>query len=403
MDYLFQNHREYLENVPDKLYRILIDNIDWNSRLIIIRGPKGVGKSTLMLQHITRDLGKNNSKALYCSADSTYFSRHSLIETANAFTRIGGEILLIDEIHKYENWSREIKEIYDLHKNLKLILSGSSLIQLNDGQADLSRRADFYDLHGLSFREYLWFKTGIMFRNIGLEELIASANDLCSDVYDKCKPYEYFNDYLKKGYYPFSFENTNRFRERVEQVIKYTIENELTKYRNISTGNARKLVALLKIIAELVPFQFDTKKVSGIIQTDKVTLLKYLRYLDEAKITRNLFPKLMSITSLQKPEKILLDNTNILYTLSERTPETGTVRETFFCNQLASAGHTIEYGGLKTGDYRIDGNRVIEVGGPSKDFSQISKEDKQNGLLAVDDIDWAVGQKIPLWCFGMLY
>ncbi len=403
MNYLFQNHKEYIADVPDKLYRNMLDIIDWDSRLIIIRGPKGVGKSTLMLQHIVRDLGRNNSKVLYCSADSTYFASHTLVETADSFVRTGGEVLMFDEIHKYDNWSREIKEINDLHKKLKVVVSGSSLLQLNDGQADLSRRADFYDLPGLSFREYLWFKTGILFAPIGYEDLMTSAGDLCSDVNSKCKPYEYFRDYLKTGYYPFSFEKTSRFRERIGQVINYTVENELTRFRGIDIGNTRKILALLKIVSELVPFQFDIAKISKTTQIDRVTLMKYLRYLDEAKITRNIFTELLSVTALQKPDKILLDNTNVLYALSEKEPEIGTVRETFFCNQMVSSGHSIEYGGMKTGDYRIDGRRIIEVGGPEKDFSQFDEKDISDGAIAADDIDWAVGRRIPLWCYGMLY
>lgn len=403
MNYLLQNHKEYIADVPDKLYRNLLDIIDWDSRLIIVRGPKGVGKSTLMLQHIVRDLGKDNNKVLYCSADSTYFSTHTLVETADSFARIGGEVLMFDEIHKYENWSREIKEINDLHKKLKIVISGSSLIQLNDGQSDLSRRADFYDLPGLSFREYLWFRTGVLFDAIGYEELLDSANDLCSDVNGKCKPYEYFSDYLKTGYYPFSFEKPNRFRERIEQVLSYTVENELTRYRHIEVGNTRKISALLKIISGLVPFQLDVAKISKVIQTDRITLLRYLKYLDEAKIIRELYSELISVTDLQKPDKLLFDNTNILYALSEKEPESGTVRETFFCNQLASSGHGIEYGGMKNGDYRIDGRSIIEVGGPDKDFSQIDTIDRESSALAVDGIEWATGRRIPLWCYGMLY
>lgn len=377
--------------------------IDWDSRLILIRGPKGVGKSTLMQQYLLGHYDVADRHALYCSADSPYFATHTLTDTAAAFVRQGGQHLFIDEIHKYDGWSREVKEIHDLYKKLRVVMSGSSLIQLNDGQADLSRRQDVYDMSGLSFREYLWFRTGKKLEAISLDVLLSDAERLCAKVRALCRPLEFFGDYLRMGYYPFSFGRQRTFRTLLEHVSAYVIDAELIRFRGVRPENARKVKALLQVIAEMLPYQVDISKLSRSVGIDRVSMLRYLRYFDEAKLTRNLFSELDRITDLQKPDKLLLDNTNLVYAHSVKPPETGTVRETFFCNQLASAGHRVEYGGAKTGDFRIDKRWVIEVGGPGKDFSQIDAADISGAALAVDGIDVAVGKKIPLWAFGLLY
>ena len=403
MESLFERHIEYLTDVPTVFERELMRIIDWDSRLILIRGPKGVGKSTLMQQYVLKHYDVTDRHALYCSADTSYFATHTLIDTAAAFVRQGGMHLFIDEVHKYDGWSREIKEIHDLYKGLKVVMSGSSLIQLNDGQADLSRRQDVYDMGGLSFREYLWFRTGKKVEPIHLDELLGNAATFCSKVRSLYRPLEFFDDYLKMGYYPFSFEKKKTYKSSIENVCSYIIETELTKYRGVSQENTRKIKALLQVIAGMLPYQVDISKLSKSVSIDRVTLIRYLKYLDEAKLTRNLFCELDKITDLQKPDKMLLDNTNLIYAYSTKTPEIGTVRETFFCSQLAGAGHRVEYGGIKTGDFRIDKNFVIEVGGAGKDFSQISDDDITNAALALDSIDIASRKKIPLWAFGFLY
>ena len=403
MESLFERHIDYLTDVPTAFERELMHKIDWKSRLILIRGPKGVGKSTLMQQYLLKHYALTDRHALYCSADSSYFATHTLVDTAAAFVRQGGKHLYIDEIHKYDGWSREIKEIYDLFKGLKVVMSGSSLVQLNDGQADLSRRQDVYDMSGLSFREYLWFRTGKKVAPVSLDELLAAPAAFCARVRSVYRPLEFFGDYLRMGYYPFSFEKSSTYKMLIENVSAYIIEAELTKFRGVSQENTRKIKALLQVIAQMLPYQVDLSKLSKSVSIDRVTLIRYLKYLDEAKLTRNLFSSVDKITDLQKPDKLLLDNTNLIFSYSTKVPETGTVRETFFCNQLAAAGHLVEYGGIKTGDFRIDKDRVIEVGGPGKDFSQIDDADIPNAALAVDNIDVASPKKIPLWAFGFLY
>ena len=401
MEKLFERHDEYLNIVPMDFIRSFMCTINWDSRLICIKGPKGVGKSTLILQKIKRDFASGDRHVLYCSADTGYFSTHTLTDTADRFVKMGGKHLFIDEIHKYDGWSQELKEIYDLHKDLHIVVSGSSLLEINNGKADLSRRMIEYEMPGISFREYLRFSTGFDFAPTNLETLLGNASAICHEITRKIHPLEHFSQYLKNGYYPFYFEGKATYNARVENIINYTIDTELTAQRNIEPGNTRKIKALLQIISGLVPFEVDIAKISRNIGIQRLTTLKYLKNLEEAKIIRRLFTDLSTTGDLQKPDKILVDNSNLLYILSLETPEKGTARETFFCNQLASAGHVVEYGGMKSGDFRIDRKYIIEVGGRDKDFGQI--KDTENGYIAADDIESGVFRKIPLWAFGFLY
>ena len=401
MDKLFERHDEYISTVSTDFVRGYINKIDWTIRLIAIKGPKGVGKSTLMQQYIKLNFAPDDRHVLYCSADTNYFTTHTLVDTADRFCKLGGRYLFIDEIHKYENWSREIKEIYDLHRDLHIVISGSSLLQINDGQTDLSRRLTEYLMPGLSFREYLCMEAGIHIDSITLDDLLSSPNRFCIEVKKLCHPLEHFGDYLKAGYYPFYFENKRIYQSRIESVINYIIDSELTKFRSLEVSNCRNIKALLQILSQIVPYEVDISKLSRTIGIQRPTTLKYLKHLEEAALIRRLFTHLDTISNLQKPDKILLDNSNLLYTLSDTPPEIGTVRETFFCNQLHSAEHRVEYGGIKTGDFRIDRDLIVEVGGPDKSFKQVQGE--TNAFLAVDDIDNATARRIPLWAFGFLF
>ena len=401
MDKLFERHDEYISTVSTEFVRGFINKIDWTIRLIAIKGPKGVGKSTLMQQYIKLNFAPDDRHVLYCSADTSYFTTHTLVDTADQFCKLGGRHLFIDEIHKYKNWSREIKEIYDLHRGLHIVISGSSLLQINDGQTDLSRRLTEYLMPGLSFREYLCMEAGVHIDSITLNDLLSSPNKFCTEVKKLCHPLEHFNDYLKAGYYPFYFENKNIYQSRIESVINYIIDTELTQFRGLEVGNSRNIKALLQILAQIVPYEVDISKLSRTIGIQRPTTLKYLKHLEEAALIRRLFTQLDTIGDLQKPDKILLDNSNLLYTLSETPPEIGTVRETFFCNQLHSAEHRVEYGGIKTGDFRIDRSLIVEVGGLDKSYKQVQGE--TNAFLAIDGIDSATTRRIPLWTFGFLY
>ena len=254
---------------------------------------------------------------------------------------------------------------------------------------------------GLSFREYLWFVTGTWLDPVTLDDLLAEPSRFCTQVRKYVKPLEHFKNYLKTGYYPFYFEEKGVYENKVQGVVNYIIDTELTAHRGLEVGNTRKVKALLQVLSQMVPFQVDISKISRNIGIQRPTTLKYMKHLEEAKLIRRLFTDLESTSDLQKPDKILLDNPNLIYTLSSVEPEIGTLRESFFCSQLAGAGHKVEYGGLKTGDFKIDGNQVIEVGGPDKGFSQV--KDEKEGYVAADGIESAVFRKIPLWAFGFLY
>lgn len=401
MEKLFKRHDEEIAAAPMSMIRSMMNVIDWSSRLLIIKGAKGVGKSTLMQQYIKMNYKSEDRSVLYCSADSSYFSTHTLLDTADQFAMLGGRHLFIDEVHKYRGWSREIKEIYDSHKNLKIVLSCSSLLQLNDGDADLSRRMVPYVMPGLSFREFLRFDQDVEIEPVTLNDLLSAPGEYCAAVKKKCLPVKSFKEYLRGGFYPFYFENRRTYPIQVENVVNYIIDYELPAFRNIEVGNTRKLKALLRILAQMVPYEIDISKLSRATSMERPTIMKYLKNMEEAKLICRLFQNLDTISDLQKPDKILLDNPNLLYILSDKGPEIGTVRESFFCNQLISAGHRVEYGGLKTGDFKIDGDIIVEVGGADKGYDQIKNEN--NAYIAADDIDSSFFRKIPLWAFGCLY
>ena len=401
MERLFERHDMNLTVVSMKYIRYMMYRVNWNARLIAIRGPKGVGKSTLMKQYIKSHFDRGDRHVLYISADTNYFTTHTLLEVAEKFVKIGGQWLFIDEVHKYLNWSREIKEIYDLFGQLHVVLSGSSLIQINDGQADLSRRIVIYDMPGLSFREFLRLDVGLDFESTSLNLLLENAGQFCAEVCAQCHPLEHFSRYLQFGYYPFYFEAKQEYYDKLENVINYIIDVELTKHRNMEVGNTRKVKALLQVISQMTPYEVDIAKLSKTTGIMRNTVLRYLAYMEEACLIRRLFTDLKNITDLQKPDKMYLDNTNLLYTLCPQKPEIGTVRETFIANQLASAGHTIEYAGYKRGDFRIDNDIVIEVGGAEKGYGQLAGQ--EHSFVAADDIESAYLRKIPLWAFGFLY
>ena len=254
---------------------------------------------------------------------------------------------------------------------------------------------------GLSLREFLRLDVGLDFEPISLDQLLENASKFCANVSSQCHPLEHFNRYLQFGYYPFYFEGKQEFYDKLENVVNYIIDVELTKHRNMEVGNTRKVKALLQVISQMTPYEVDIAKLSKATGIMRTTVLRYLTYLEEACLIRRLFTDLKRVTDLQKPDKMYLDNSNLLYMLCPQKPEIGTVRETFFANQLASSGHTVEYAGYKSGDFRIDGNIVIEVGGEDKGFSQLKGQ--EHSFVAADNIESASLRKIPLWAFGFLY
>lgn len=399
MDALMNRYKRLLAVTTTTYIRSLMNSIHWDARLIAIRGARGVGKTTLMLQYLKLHYADDMKSALYASLDSAYFTQHTLAELAEQFYLKGGKCLFLDEVHKYPTWSQEIKNIYDEYPELKIVFSGSSLLRILNAEADLSRRCISYNMQGLSYREYLLFYHQIDVRPYALEEILFHPDEICMDVNTKCRPLAYFQEYLQNGYYPFYMEGGMDYYTRIENVVNMILEIELPQQCGVDVANIRKLKSLLTILSSEVPLMVDITKLSALAEMSRTTLLTYLQYLDRAQLIHLLYSDMASLKKLQKPDKIYMENTNLLYTLSLKEVNKGTLREVFMVNQL-SYQHRLEYCS-RSADYTIDGKYVIEVGGKNKDGKQIAQE--ANAFIAADDIEYAAGNKLPLWAFGFLY
>lgn len=403
MDALFRKSDRLLANTSTEIIREIMDEIHWNSQLISIMGAKGVGKSTLIKQYLKQNYEPGDRSVLYCSADTVDFSTRTLVELAEEFAIQGGELLVIDEIHKYKSgttdWSREIKEIYELFPDLKMIVSGSSLLRLREGDADLSRRAIKYTMPGLSFREALRFYHGLSFSKWSMDDILAHPHELWQMVSSKCKPVPLFKEYLEKGYYPFLLEGEGEYYTKIEQVINYIIETELPRICKVDIANVRKLQALVALICSEVPFELNANKIAAALEIGRDTVVEYLKYLGDAKVLNLLYSDKKKIGKLSKPDKVYLENPNILYALAPTKADIGTLRETFAIGSL-SESHNVEYGKEK-GDFRVDSKYTFEIGGRSKDFSQIAG--MKDSYIFADDWDIPDGAKLPLWMLGFLY
>ncbi len=398
MQQLQSQHLRLLAHLKMPFERSLMQVINWDARLIAIRGARGVGKTTMLLQYIKKTYGTSPTVALYASLDHLYFTRHSLLELAEEFHQKGGKCLCLDEVHKYEGWSREIKNIYDGFPDLHIVFTGSSLLNILNAEADLSRRCVSYDMQGLSFREYLMIKENISLPIITLEEVLSHPLEASEKVLAVCKPLKYFAQYLEEGYYPFFMEQQMDYLTQVQRVVNMILEIELPQLGNVDIANVRKLKSLLSVVSSGVPFAVDISKMAQTAELNRNTIISYLAHLGRAKLVNLLYSDSINLKRMQKPDKIYMENCNLLYALSLTHVEAGTARETFFVNQLAYQ-HTVEY--AKQGDFVIDRKYTIEVGGSSKDGKQIAN--LENAFIAADNIEYALGNKIPLWLFGFLY
>lgn len=403
MDALFRKHDRLLANTSTDIIREKMGQIHWNAQIISIIGAKGVGKSTLIKQHLKQTFQPGDRSVLYCSADTVDFSTRTLVGLAEEFVIHGGELLVIDEIHKYKpgtsDWSREVKEIYELFPSLQLIISGSSLLKLKEGDADLSRRAIKYTMPGLSFREAMRFYHGLEFPKWSLEEILAHPYDLWQQVTAKCKPIVLFKEYLEKGYYPFLLEGEGEYYTKIEQMVNYIIETELPQICKVDVANVRKIQALVKLICEEVPFELNANKIAGALEIGRDTVVEYLKYLGDAKVLNLLYSDKKKIGKLAKPDKVYMENSNLLHALAPGKVDIGTARECFAVNSL-SESHDVEYGKAQ-GDFKVDAKYTFEIGGRSKDFTQIPGI--PDSYVFADDWDMPDGAKLPLWMLGFLY
>lgn len=399
MDSLFLKQERLLAQTSIGIVRELMTKIHWDNRLIAIRGSRGVGKTTLMLQYIKLNYTPGSREVLYCALDSIYFSNHTLLDLAEKFYLQGGKHLFLDEVHKYPAWSKELKEVYDLYPSLRVVFSGSSLLNILNADADLSRRCLPYNMFGLSFREFLMFYKNIQFPVISLQEVLQGASDICREVNERCRPVQMFKEYLQDGYYPFFTSNREDYYMNIENVVNLILEQEMPLLCGVDPAYIRKLKALLGILASSVPYEVDITKLAGIIGLTRNSVITYLQNLNRAELLKLLYSDLASVKKMQKPDKIYLQNPNLLYAIASTSVQIGTARETFAVNQLA-VNHEVEYGRTQ-GDFVVDHKYTFEIGGADKTFKQIA--DLPDSFVLADDIEYATGKKLPLWIVGMTY
>ena len=398
MEEYFEFFYRELRKTDLSFQRYLIDDIDWEGRLSAITGARGTGKTTMILQHIKRTFGNSPTEALYISADNIRFSGNRLFDLANDFEKLGGKYLFIDEVHKYENWSQEIKNIYDSFSDLKVVVTGSSMLQIYKGNADLSRRAVHYVLHGMSFREFLKFDQNIDFDKLTLEEILQNHIEIAGSFINKIRPLPLLNAYLKRGYYPYCKSDEWICLSKLSKTVNLILEMDLPAVKTIEMYSIRKIKKLLWIISQSAPFTPNITDLARNLEVSRNSLLSYLTILERGGLVNLLKSSTKGINSLAKPEKIYLNNTNHIYAFEANKPDIGNLRETFFFNQLQAVS---EVTSSKKADFTINNEYVFEIGGKNKGHEQIVG--LKNAYLALDNLEYGFGNKIPLWLFGMLY
>ena len=376
-------------------HRDLCRDIEWGDRLLCIKGPRGVGKTTILLQRI-KEAFHGSPKAFYVSLDNLFFARHSLREVADWHCKNGGTHLFVDEVHHFERWQTEIKNIYDDYPDLSIAYTGSSMLRIDRAQGDLSRRQMVYRLDGLTFREFLAFEGVADFPSVGLGEILEDHASIAESVCRSVKVLPLFRDYLRKGYYPFYKEVKKGYGFRIREIVDEVLEKDYPAIEEVSVATIRKTRRMLMILAASCPQTPNMSRLYSELETDRNQGLKMLNALADAGLLRLLSTDAKKIKAMSRPDKIYCDNTNLMQALHPES-DIGTARETFFLNQL-SATHDVSY--PSSGDFLVDGKHLFEVGGSGKGFRQI--KDLPDSYLAIDDTEIGFGNKIPLWLFGFL-
>lgn len=397
IDNLIEKSVAKARDVNHPFKRYLYDRIDWSDRLIVIKGARGVGKTTLMLQYM-KDNFAHSDEAFYVSLDDLWFTDNRISDLAARFYTLGGKYLFIDEVHKYPGWSREIKNIYDDHSGLHLILTSSSALHIYSAKGDLSRRAIIYEMQELSLREYIILREDIKLPYYNLEEIINNHRQLGAELSKKFKPIKYLHEYYESGSYPYFMENPANYHQRLQNTVNAILETDLTAILNIDYSSVHKLKKLLYVIATSAPFTPNIAKLSRKTGVARDTLLHYLKVLSEAHLIYLLRSAKKGMSYLTKPEKIFLRNTNLMRAISDEKYRRGTLRETFFMNQLSAVGNIHKH---PQTDFIFDNKFIFEVGGKNKSSKQI--KGLSNAFIVSDDIEIGVKNRIPLWLFGFLY
>lgn len=394
---LLENSNRLVQNVPLKFKRYLLSKINFDNRLIGIKGARGTGKTTMLLQWLN-GLGKPASEAVYLTLEDLFFLSNTLVDTAQQFYQQGGKIMVLDEVHKYPQWAREIKVLYDRYNDLKIVFTGSSIIDISRQEGDLSRRALMYELFGLSYREYLLMNEISDIPVLTLEQITQNKNDIRNLFSGQFRPMANFENYLRFGFYPFYNEDTGGYYQRLRQLTRMIVEFDMAEIKGFDIRNAKKMLQLLYIIAEQVPFKPNLMKLAEKTGIHRNSLGNYLYFLEEARLISLLYPSGNSLATLQKPEKIYMDNSNLMYALTGKTAQIGSVRETFVNNQfniVTNVKHP------KSADFETEGNMIFEVGGSGKGLKQISG--LPNAYLIKDKIEYPVSNAIALWMIRILY
>lgn len=392
--------RIYLRNVDDvntNFVRYIYEQINWDNQLIMIKGAKGVGKTTMLLQHINRKF-PDRTKAFYASVDSSYFNTNSIVDLAEYVYTHGVTHLFLDEVHKFKDWDQQIKELYDAFPKLHVVISGSSMLRLEESEADLGRRCRQYTMQGLSFREFLKLEGVVDWQPLTLDDILKNHLTIAAHLSNEQQILGYFETYLQKGYYPFYREEGDGFEERLDIVINNILQTEIPSVeKSIEYESVYKMKVLLGVLAAQNPYTLNIKDLQEKLSCSREVLYKMLHLLHRAQLICRLYGVGGGMKIMEKPEKILFDNTNIMFALTEAV-DPGTMRETFFANMLGSK-HKLSM--PTKGDFLVDGKYLFEVGGPSKKFKQIAGID--DSFVVQDGIDIGSGNKIPLWLFGLLY
>ncbi len=389
MDKLFEQFQKFLKETNSDFFRYIYKEINWKNRMIGLTGPRGVGKTTLVLQHIKKNL--IHEETLYVTAEDFYFADNKLIDLAGDFVKRGGKFLFIDEIHKYKDWAKELKLIYDYQPELYVVFTGSSILDIRKGASDLSRRAVMYYMQGLSFREYLQLFHQITVRPYSLEEILSHKAELPGIKH----PLPYFEEYLKNGYYPFALDED--FELRLQQIINQTLETDVPVYAGMNVSTGRKLKHLLAIIAKSVPFKPNMTSIATALSASRNNITDYCLFIEEAGLITQLRNSTGGIKGLGKVDKIYLENTNLIYGLANTNSNKGNIRETFFLNQLKVKQEVIT---SPVADFLV-GEYTFEVGGKNKGLKQI--QGLKNAFIVKDDIETGYLNTIPLWQFGLTY
>lgn len=397
MEQLVKKHKVLISNLQVSFRHNLIDNIEWQERLVGIKGARGVGKTTLILQYISENY-ELSSKCLYVNMEDINFPYKNIVELAEEFEKQGGKMLFIDEIHKQKDWVIQLKNIYDFLPGLKVVFTGSSILELDHSKADLSRRAVLYTMQGLSFREFLQIENNISLPVFSLEDIVKKHDEIVFSVFKEVKPLSFFKEYLQLGYFPFYLQNKVTYTIKLSELINQVIDYDLAYFINTDIEHLQKLKRFLYLLSKYVPVKPNISKLAAEMQISRSTISNYIIYLERAAILKRLFDKGSRFKTLAKPNKLLLDNPNLAFALSSENQNIGSLRETFFVNQL-SYKHRVELS--DKGDFIIDEKYTFEVGGKSKDYSQIANI--ENSYLASAGIEIGYKNKIPLWLFGFLY